>query len=214
MPAHATYVPDDAQITVAALEYLRTPEGERLRQAIAGLPRGGAQPTVAQIAGLRKGFPAEPVHAALALAKLQPKAAGPRGKFPELPYVWATPEALEQATHAQVARHKAERLAQLGARHVFDLCAGIGGDALAFAEYAPVTAVEISPVRAACLRFNAQERRSAFPLEVRNEDLGALLDNLPPGAWIHIDPARRSRPPSTVRKYSSAATVIWASSGT
>ncbi len=186
------YQPDDAQITVSALEYLRTAEGMGLRQAIAELPRAGVAPTVAQIAGLRKRFPAAPTHAALALAKLQPKAAGPQGKFPEMAYVWATPEALEQATHAQVARYKAARFAHFGARQVFDLCAGIGGDALALAHHAPVTAVELSPVRAACLRFNALERSLPFPIAVRNEDLTQIIDTLPPDAWVHIDPARRS----------------------
>ena len=199
MPANAAYVPDDAQITLAALEYLRTAEGLRLRQAIAELPRGGTQPTVAQIAGLRKHFPAGPTHAALALARLQPKAAGVQGKFPEMEYVWATPEALEQATHAQVARHKAARFAQWGARHIYDLCAGIGGDALAFAEFAPVTAIEVSPVRAACLRFNAEDRRPPFPLTVHTADIRSFIDTLPADGWIHIDPARRSAGKRSVR---------------
>ena len=192
MPPPAAYIPDDAQITLAALEYLRTPDGTRLRQAIADLPSAGTAPTVAQIAALRRRHPAAPIHAALTLAKLQPKAAGPKGKFPGLPYVWATPEALEQATHARVAKHKATRFAQHGAKHIYDLCAGIGGDALALAQRAPVTAVELSPVRALCLRFNAQDRPPAFPLEVRTENLENLIDSLPPDTWIHIDPSRRS----------------------
>jgi hypothetical protein len=191
---NAIYQPDDSQITLAGLEFLRTPDGGRLRQAVATLPSGGAAPTVAQIALLRKEFPAEPVHTALALGRLQAKAAGPHGKFPHLGYVWATPEALEQATHLTVGRYKAERFAALGATHLFDLCAGIGGDTLAFLERFPVTAVEMSPVRAACLRFNAQESVPPLQhsLEVRQEDVGAHAAQWPADAWVHIDPARRS----------------------
>jgi hypothetical protein len=184
------YQPDDARITLPALHYLRGAEGLLLRQAVAALP-DPSHPTVAQIAALRKRFPAPPLHAALTLAVLQPQAAG---KFPQLPYVWATPEALEQATHTVVARHKALRFSRVQPAHIFDLCAGIGGDALALAEVAPVTAIDLSPIRTACLEFNAADLPAPppFPLEVRTSDIRNLLANLSRNAWVHIDPARRS----------------------
>jgi hypothetical protein len=192
-----TYQPDDAQVTVAALEYLRnTSAGLKLRQTIAGLPKAGIQPTVSQIAALRKEFPAQAIHAALILAKLQPKGAGPGGKFPDLAYVWATPEALEQATHRDVGRYKASIYAACNAGHIFDLCAGIGGDTLALAHIAPVTAVDLSPVRTICLRFNYLDspRGSpvAPPIHLKTEDIRPLIQHIPMDAWVHIDPARRS----------------------
>jgi hypothetical protein len=189
----ASYQPDDSRITRPALEYVRGAEGVRLRQAVSELADPG-HPTVAQIAALRKRFPAEPLHAALTLAALQDKAAGPGGKFPQLSYVWATPEALEQATHMLVAGHKARRFSRVKPTHIFDLCAGIGGDALALAEVAPVTAIDLSPVRTACLEFNAADLpvRPRFPLEIRTGDILDLRTTLPAGAWVHVDPARRS----------------------
>src|SRR5437773_2735446 len=83
--------------------------------------------------------------------RLPTKAARAHCKFPELPYVWATPEAREQATHALLAAHKARQFAQMNPARIFDLCCGIGGDALALAEVAPVTAIDLSPVRTTCL---------------------------------------------------------------
>lgn len=197
MHADHSYHPEDAQISVAALDFLRTPAGAALRQRLAELPAGGSQPTVAQVARLRKEFPAEAVHASLALARLQPKAAGPKGKFPHLSYVWATPEALEQASHIDVGRHKAHRFFELGARHVYDLCAGIGGDALAFAEQMPVTAVELSPVRSRCLEYNVQEAARTGTNGASLQEIAVLTADvratpLPADAWVHIDPARRS----------------------
>jgi hypothetical protein len=187
------FQPDDARITVDALQYLRRAEGVVLRQAVAELP-DAAHPSVAQIASLRKRFPAPPLHAALTLAALQPKAAGPKGKWPQLAYVWATPEALEQATHALVARHKARQFAQVAPAHIFDLCAGIGGDSLALAEVAPVTAIELSAVRTACLAGNVADAvpPPRFPLDIRTGDIRESLATIPEDAWVHIDPARRS----------------------
>jgi hypothetical protein len=189
MPPLARYQPNDAQITVAALDYLHnTAPGLGLRHAIAALPHPG-NPTVAQIAALRREFPLEPTHAALTLAKLQPKA---RAKFPHLPYLWATPEALEQATHTYVARHKAARFALGRPTRIFDLCAGIGGDALALAHIAPVTAVDLSPVRTTCLCFNALDAPPPHPLEIQTRDIHDFLAELPPDTSVHIDPARRA----------------------
>ena len=82
--------------------------------------------TVAGIAGLRKKYSAEIVHAALTLGQLQKKG---RAKFPELGYTWCVPVGLVQATVARVAGYKAGRFASGGAR-VVDLCVGIGGDAM------------------------------------------------------------------------------------
>jgi len=185
-----TYQPDDARITLGALEYLRSEQGLRLRAVVAELPAGGAHPDVKQIAALRKTYPAEAVHAALAMGAIQSRAVGARGKFPELHYLWAPPEALEQATHIDVGRYKAKRFFSLGARDVADLCAGIGGDALAFAEKMRVRAVEMSEVRARCLAYNAEEAKRS--VEVRVEDAERAMGALPKEAWVHIDPARRS----------------------
>lgn len=183
------YTPDDARITTAALEFLRSPPGLLLRNALVELPDPAAA-SVAQIASLRKKFPAEPLHAGLALFAQQARA---RRKFPNLPFVWATPEALEQATGRRVAEWKAARFARARPARIYDLCCGIGGDALALADAAPTTAVDLSPIRTACLRFNAMDESPPprFAPEILTADIASMIEQIPPGALIHIDPARR-----------------------
>ena len=148
-------------------------------------------PSVAAVADLRKSHPAAHVHAALLVARAQAKA---RGKFPQLPVTWATPEALEQASGTAVARFKAARFLSARPSRIVDLCSGIGGDALALAAVAPVTAIDLSPVRIACLAFNAAGHLPPLPHAVEGVvgDVDARLTTLPGEALFHIDPARRS----------------------
>ncbi len=192
----ALFSPDDARISPAALDFLRAPEGCALRDALAALP-DASEPSVSEIAALRKKFPAEALHAGLVLTALQPRA---KKKFPGIPFVWATPESLEQATGEMVGRHKAQRFAAgAGGRpeRIFDLCAGVGGDALCLAEIAPVTAVDLSQVRMACLRFNVAERTPPVlhAIDAQAVDVRDMLPQMPAGALVHIDPSRRRSGP-------------------
>jgi hypothetical protein len=91
-----------------------------------------------------------------------------------------------------VARHKAGRFAEAGATEIADLCAGIGGDAMALAQVAPVTAVDMSAARVLCLRWNVEASAVRFPVTTVTGDVRAVLPSLPIGAAFHIDPARRS----------------------
>lgn len=69
--------------------------------------------------------------------------------------LYATHDALQQATRARVAAHRAARLATAGVTSVLDLGCGIGGDLLACARAGMrVTGVESDPVRAAMARAN------------------------------------------------------------
>ncbi|HUO07674.1 MAG TPA: hypothetical protein VM008_05200 [Phycisphaerae bacterium] len=216
MPTPRPYSPHDASITLPALQFLHSPPGEQLRAHIADLLATHPSPTVADIAALRKSHPPDVVHAALTLGQAQKKA---HAKFPQLPYLWAVPEALEQATDAAVAAHKATRFAALNPSNILDLCAGIGGDTMALAKIAPVTApviaYDLSPIRTTCLRYNLNSLE--LQAEIRTKDVRTLLsasktDNpynsdrnwgeiandvhtlaiSPPSALFHIDPARRS----------------------
>ena len=153
--------------------------------------------TVADIATLRKSHPPDIVHAALTLAQLQKKA---RHKFPDLPFTWAVPEALEQATDARVAAHKAARFAALHPEKILDLCAGIGGDTMALAKIAPTTAYDLSPIRTTCLRYNLDSL--GLSADIRTEDIRTLLATPPiknqkskienPPTFFHIATARGS----------------------
>jgi len=96
---------------------------------------------------------------------------------------------LEQATGAQVARHKVERFKDLAAHPLFDLCCGAGGDALSFfqAGLSP-TLVDQDPVALALAHHNlAQAGYQAHTLK-------ATLPELPetPGVF-HLDPDRRAQ---------------------
>ncbi len=194
------YVPDESRLSLPALQHLLTPEGGRLLAA-AGEVR---EVTPAAIQKLRKNADAQQVHAALTIADVRRRAGGPKGKFAEIAdHFFAPPEALEQATSLAIARYKARALNHQPELHdkavIVDFCAGIGGDALAFAAVAPTIAIEMSPVRAWCLSQNAAA--TGVNLEIIQDDMLCVLPTLceqlnhrhPDRTPIfHIDPARRS----------------------
>lgn len=192
-PPMPAYTPDDANLTPAALEALAAdlPLREKIAALLASRPN--QQPTVADIAALRKSIPADLLHAALTLGSIQKKAAA---KFPALHtaagYVYATPEALEQATGEVVAAHVASRFAPLAPTALLDLCCGIGGNALALATLAPTTAIDLSKPRTTCLQLNAKSLPPHHRLTILPQDVTVHSLFTIPHSLFHIDPARRS----------------------
>lgn len=135
---------------------------------------------------LREEYPEEVVRAAFALEELREKA---KEKFSKADRMWFDRQGLEQATSELVARHKAKRFTG----EVWDLCSGIGGDAIALAERGEVVAVDLNP--AACLRteWNAEVYGVNDHLKVQCADVEEVLISLrelPKRA--HIDPDRRA----------------------
>lgn len=140
---------------------------------------------------LRQRYPADLVRAACTLTDLRRRASG---KFSRAARMWFDRVGLEQATSEAVARHKSRRFAKATQRMpsstVFDLCCGIGGDALALSEELEhVIAVDRSP--AACLRtrLNAEvygvvENIETLVTDVEQVDVA--------GTYVHIDPDRRA----------------------
>jgi SAM-dependent methyltransferase len=127
----------------------------------------------------------------VALAQLRRKAVA---KFAQPADLYFTAEALEQATAAPVAAHRAmwiDRCAPSGA--LLDLGCGIGGDLLALAQRRPVIAYEVDPVCARFAAANAAVLGLADRVEIRNRDWTADLANgaLPSAAAAFADPARR-----------------------
>ncbi|HVS72010.1 MAG TPA: hypothetical protein VHQ47_12215, partial [Phycisphaerae bacterium] len=196
MPPPTPYSPDDSHLSPASLNFLATPEGITLRTRILALLAGRPHRklTVADIAALRKSTSPDHLHAALTLCQLQPKAAQ---KFPSLHdaagFVFATPEALEQATDELLAAHKATRFAPalLPDTHIIDYCSGIGGDSLPLANIAPLTAIDLSPARTTCLRLNAQSLPPKHPLTIQSTDITTHSLSTIHHSLFHIDPARR-----------------------
>ncbi|MBI1367041.1 MAG: hypothetical protein GC162_00155 [Planctomycetes bacterium] len=132
----------------------------------------------AAVASLRKSWPAELVQAAIALTIARHKAAA---KFDHADRLVADPVGVEQATSIDVARHKARRFTEAGIDTVVDLCCGIGGDALAFAESMRVLLIDRDPARAWMARHNT--RQPAAVADVTTLKLDGLA--------FHIDPDRR-----------------------
>lgn len=117
-----------------------------------------------------------------------------RTRWPEADDLLFTREALEQASDPAVSAHRARRLLAGAPRGcpVFDLCAGVGGDAIALAREGrslrvQVTAVDHDPSRLALLAHNAE----VLGVEVAALAADALEVAVPPGALIHADPGRR-----------------------
>lgn len=108
-------------------------------------------------------------------------------KFSRAPQMYFLREALEQASGEEIATYRARRFAQLAPRTIADLGCGIGGDALALAQIAPVIGVEQDEVRLAMARHNVAAYGGCF------HPLCADLTTLPPLAAdaLFFDPARR-----------------------
>ena len=134
---------------------------------------------------LRRDYDDEIVRAALSLHELRERA---HRKFTRADEMWFDRVGLEQATPEDVACHKAKRFD--GA--VWDLCCGIGGDAITLAQRCDVTAVDLNP--AACLRteWNGEVYEVADRVTTRIADVSEVWNEaISSNAWIHVDPDRR-----------------------
>jgi hypothetical protein len=169
------------------LDALLTPDGERLLAAAAAALEVGDEFGVG--ARLRAaGEPPDLVAAAFTQAELRRRAAGAFDRAAEMLFTRA---GLEQSTGQVAARHRAARFAGLG--RVADLCAGIGGDLLAFAEDGhPLVAVDRDPVHLRIAVHNARLHAPGADLDARCADVRDV--DLTGVAGVFVDPARRSGP--------------------
>jgi SAM-dependent methyltransferase len=130
---------DGGRLLDVAAEALAAAEGDPVRAAELVRRRGDATPD-------RRA-------AALSQVTLRVRAAAKLG--PDAGRMFFTPEALEQATRAPVAAHRAARLAAAEVGSVVDLGCGIGGDLMALARAGLTAAgVDTDPVRVAVARAN------------------------------------------------------------
>jgi hypothetical protein len=142
------------------------------------------EPVPSDLDRWRKAHSRELVAAAVRLAWCRRRAPA---KFTLGDRMWLDPVGLEQATSEAVARHKAERFE---AERVVDLCAGIGGDAIALAARGEVLAVDLDPGKCQRIAWNARVHglgERVLPRRARAEAFA-----IPAGAWVHIDPDRRA----------------------
>lgn len=137
-------------------------------------------------AQLRNRVGAERTHALLETTLLRRRAAA---KFSRAGQMYFTRTALEQASAEPISIYRARRYAKAGFERVADLGCGIGGDSLALAAEADVTAVDWNPVRLAM----AQENGRVYGHAERFHPLQADLMELSPLATdaLFADPGRR-----------------------
>ncbi len=137
---------------------------------------------------LRKQLPPARAQAVLETLVLRQRGAV---KFSRAAQMYFTRAALEQASSEQVARHRARRFMRAGVKSVADLGCGIGGDAIALAEYAEVIGIDRDGLR---LRM-ARQNLKVYGRSPNFHPLQADLLDLPPFSVdaLFFDPARRDR---------------------
>ena len=195
--------------TAAAAEFavLTTEAGNRLLEFVASV----ADPGPAEITRWRD--LADPSLVAAALRIVATRRGG-SAKFTRAGRMWFTPRGLEQATAEEVARHKAWRFAvEGGTSSVVDLCSGIGGDSIALAGSNQVISVDLDPAMSARTRWNAEVHQVADRITATTARAEGVA--IPAGAWLHVDPDRRthsSRKTNIVAEYAPGleALVGWA----
>ncbi|SEO17396.1 class I SAM-dependent methyltransferase [Actinacidiphila rubida] len=164
--------------------------GEEGQALLAGLEGYDPPDELAAATRLRREHPAPLVSAALGQARLRQRAAAKFGA--DAARMYFTPDGVEQATRTTVATHRAARFRAAGVRRLADLCAGVGGDAIALARAGiSVLAVDRDPLTCAVARANAAALGLADLVEVRCADV-ADVDTSGADA-VFVDPARRGR---------------------
>lgn len=160
----------------------------------------------AAIQSLRRRYPPHLAALIVAIAAEQRRAREKLG-----PGVWmVSAKAIRQATDQVVARYKASLL---GSGPVFDLCSGIGGDAIALAGRGDVATIDCEPQMTAMAAANLQlarlraanEHAAAEPIVSANlgQAVAICADvtryPIPDRVAVHIDPDRRPDQRRTVR---------------
>ena len=130
---------------------------------------------------LRRQYPDDVVRGAITLQALRRKGSI---KFSRADQMWFDRQGLEQSTSEGVARHKALRFQG----SVWDLCCGIGSDALAQAINCEVMAFDLNPAATLRTQWNAEVYGVDHRLQTRTADVLQLQGI---AGLIHIDPDRR-----------------------
>src|SRR4051794_6227592 len=171
-----------------AFRWLLGDAGQRLLTRAAEVYVDHAGDPVRTSAALRR-EDATPTQAAAALTQVDLRARA-AGKFGEdAARMYFTPEGLEQATRASVARHRAARVALSGPSSVLDLGCGIGGDLLAMARAGlTVAGVDRDELRVEVARANLEALSLGGAVE------RAAADDVDVSGFgvVFADPARRT----------------------
>lgn len=179
-----------AQVPDPGWGYLLTDDAQSLMSELGTLLEQGT--TVDEIRNdlRRRGYPADRVAAVLTQLTLREHASTKFGAAAS--GMLFTRAGLEQASTRHLSRIHAERFAEAGITHVWDLGCGLGSESIAFiAAGLQVTAVEIDPFTAALARHNLQ---LIDPDRLQHEVISgdAATVAVPQGCGVFFDPARRT----------------------
>lgn len=171
-----------APLTPAVAAWLVSTAGLGCLAAVTRQLDEGREPLAIGSELRRRGVAAERAAAATAAASARRRA---RVRWDDADRLVLLPDALEQASDPAVAAWRAGRFTD--AEHIWDLCSGVGGDALALARHAPVTALDRDLARLVLLRHNAAVRKA--PIVVVAAD--ATTPPTRVDGAVHADPSRR-----------------------
>lgn len=175
----------DERVDLDALDYLLSPAGQDLLRAADDAYDGGNALQAA--ASLRSSH--EPAHVAAAMSQVALRRDAAAKLGPDAAVMYFTRDALEQATHCDVARHRAERAIRSGLHSVLDLTCGLGADLVAFSRAGlDVSAVDRDPLTAAIAAANLRALRLDGHVGVGT----AERQDLAAADLLFVDPARRS----------------------
>jgi len=172
----------------AVAEFLTRPEGESVVAVASSLARDGTD-TLHALARLRKSFPVDIAAAAWDLAQIRQRAVKAIGD--DGATLFFDRDGFQMASATGCASYHAKLIAEVGATHVLDLCAGVGMDALSIARQGiRVTAYESDPARAVFARANAAVTGLADRIVVVCSDV--TTTTFPRDVHVaFFDPARR-----------------------
>ena len=139
------------------------------------------------INSLRKELAADRATFVFAQAELQIRA---RKKFSRADSMLFTRLGLEQATSEPIARFKRNCLENI--EFVLDICCGIGGDAVGFADVCRLSVVDQDETTLAYAKHNLQVYGASVGGGVTALAQSFSDTTLPPDAFVHIDPDRRT----------------------
>ncbi|HBN78954.1 MAG TPA: hypothetical protein DD473_24705 [Planctomycetaceae bacterium] len=136
---------------------------------------------------LRESYPAELVRLGLDLHDLRLRAGD---KFSQADRMWFTRQSLEQTSSESLAEYKARRFQSKldSIETIQDLCTGVGADAIALSEVAPVITYDLDPVMLQLALWNAEVYERESQITFQQQDVNELDVR---GRVIHIDPDQR-----------------------
>jgi len=164
-------------VTRDELTYLRSADGLALLRAA----RDVSGDSLKRQMVLRRDYPADRVRSAVALLDLRIHA---RSKFKHADVMFFDRDGLEQSSGDVIAEYRAKRYASHD--RVTDVCCGIGGDSVALAHVASVTAVDIRSDRVQMTRANLEVNGLTASFACVD-----ARDWQPKGEAFFVDPSRR-----------------------